>query len=249
MRGIAFRGLLAALAISTSLLSPVAVEAGVDLTGNWVVTFSLGGGAPIGTTYVSFVQNVLAITLIRGGDSGSGSIDPDAGHFTINFGPFTSPFGGPTGPDHVLVGLASLDGESFSATENFCMYEPLIGWGCVNVIANGVRGEPPVPVCGNAKVEEGEECDGHGNGNDGCCTADCTFVDPDDDGICSLIDNCPRVANRFQSDRDSDFIGDDCDSSTIGVSTGQLEFGRTRVSLRRSEEAGQAMGRLFLSGS
>jgi hypothetical protein len=39
-------------------------------------------------------------------------------------------------------------------------------------------------------------------------------LDPDGDGICATVDNCPDTCNTFQLDADGDGIGDVCDETT-----------------------------------
>jgi hypothetical protein len=53
--------------------------------------------------------------------------------------------------------------------------------------------------CGNGSVGGPEECDdGAGNGADNCCSATCTLVDDDGDGVCNAADPCtgPQAAAR-----------------------------------------------------
>jgi CTP:molybdopterin cytidylyltransferase MocA len=55
---------------------------------------------------------------------------------------------------------------------------------------------------------------------DSCnASSGCQYVlnDPDGDGICSLDDNCPAVANPGQADGDADGTGDACDSNAVLV--------------------------------
>jgi hypothetical protein len=224
------------------------VEA-IDLSGDWEVTFSISG-VPSGTTYFKFSQNGSRLDLMRSEPpmSSSGAIDPQTGEFSFDFGPFTDPFG-PPGPNHSLNGAAASDGLSFEAVENSCIFEPGLGWGCLEVSHTGVRGAPPPAVCGNGTVESGESCDhGSDNGSNGCCTANCTLVDQDSDGLCDLLDNCPRDANSNQLDQDTDFIGDVCDTSTIGKSSGLLPFGRTRIRINATSEPNGITRRLFIGG-
>jgi cysteine-rich repeat protein len=66
-----------------------------------------------------------------------------------------------------------------------------------NVDSDGCDANCTVTGCGNARVTAGEACDdGAGNGADACCSAGCTLVDADGDGVCDANDVCtgPAVA-------------------------------------------------------
>ena len=50
---------------------------------------------------------------------------------------------------------------------------------------------PVLAACGDGVVEGTEQCDdGSANGTDGCCSASCTLVDRDGDGLCDALDSC-----------------------------------------------------------
>jgi cysteine-rich repeat protein len=72
------------------------------------------------------------------------------------------------------------------------------------------------PACGDGLVEAGcgETCDdGAGNGSDHCCSATCTIVDADQDGLCDAIDPCtggvPITATLLKIGRQTTPPGDD----------------------------------------
>ena len=57
---------------------------------------------------------------------------------------------------------------------------------------------------------------------DGCYPQSAEFAgcaDPDGDGVCGLLDNCPDVSNPDQLDTDGDGIGDVCDFCPTGGDT------------------------------
>ncbi|MBI2377139.1 MAG: thrombospondin type 3 repeat-containing protein [Deltaproteobacteria bacterium] len=85
------------------------------------------------------------------------------------------------------------------------------------------------PLCGNGRPDEGETCDDKNSvDGDGCsatCVVEpgfechglkCAKADTDDDGIPDETDNCAKVPNRSQSDRDRDGIGNVCDADQDG---------------------------------
>jgi hypothetical protein len=60
--------------------------------------------------------------------------------------------------------------------------------------ASGVRA-----VCGDGVVDGTEVCDdGPANGSDACCSASCTAVDTDGDGLCDAEDACPGLDVRLK---------------------------------------------------
>ena len=86
--------------------------------------------------------------------------------------------------------------------------------------------------CGDGVLETVEACDdGNRTNGDGCnsscmiedgyvCTGSPSMcnqgVDTDIDGINSMMDNCPEVANEDQADTDGDGVGDACDPDADG---------------------------------
>jgi len=190
----------------------------VDLTGSWKVTFSTP--APV-VMYASLAQSGTDLTMTRN-DIGTvaGTIDPMTGVFSFDLGPWAAT-DAPPGPEHVINGTGAADSLSFTGQENICIFEVGLGWGCLTFDFNAVPGEPPMPTCGNGIVEAYEECD-RGLDNGPTCCLNCQLVDQDGDGMCDLLDNCPQTANPNQNDSDGDFIGNACDSSTIGYSSGQF---------------------------
>ena len=210
------------LALLLGLTSPA--RAAVDLTGNWQFDVSLDGSHLV-TAYGIFTQSGSALTLVLQDGQGSqpntldGTIDPDTGVLALEGGPFTFP-GEPDGPNFYFDGNASPDGNSLTAESNTCIFEPGLGWGCIIVDVIGTRG--PSSTCGNGIVELGEACDlGAANGGT-CCTPICTLVDPDGDGVCTQLDNCPSVSNPSQSDLDGDDVGDACDIGQMTLRTLRL---------------------------
>lgn len=56
-------------------------------------------------------------------------------------------------------------------------------------------------VCGNGIIEDFEACDdGTTNGTDGCCSATCTIVDANPNGICDSLERCQDTALAFGAD-------------------------------------------------
>lgn len=87
-------------------------------------------------------------------------------------------------------------------------------------------------LCGNDRLELGEQCDdGNLYGGDGCTAAckiaplapeaDPAISDQDGDGVADALDNCPTDTN--QSDPDADSIGGSCDNCPNLANNGQLD--------------------------
>ncbi|HZN55506.1 MAG TPA: thrombospondin type 3 repeat-containing protein [Candidatus Polarisedimenticolaceae bacterium] len=77
-------------------------------------------------------------------------------------------------------------------------------------------GAPYMCISGGVEVP----CQAAGQGGtssdlDGDGLADSTDSDDDNDGVSDTADNCPRLANVGQKDRDGDRIGDACDASPM----------------------------------
>jgi cysteine-rich repeat protein len=180
----------AVLAVFSQWLAPSA-RAAVDLTGGWtIVTQSIAG--PMTTTF-TLVQNGTQLDLTYGSGNGphTGTIDPDAGTFTIPLpDTVTYVFGTPiTCSGNGIAGTASPDGETMSGVHHAVFFHIR---GCFD------GGGPFTGVrvgCGNGFREGAETCD-DGNAIDGdCCSADCTTAAADatpcDDGdACTPVDQC-----------------------------------------------------------
>src|SRR5262249_19064893 len=131
--------------------------------------------------------------------------------------------GAPPGPNGSLEGTLASDSQTFSAVFTLCTYQgPGTGWICGPLALGAVRFVGPA-VCGNTVVEPGESCDQGDVNGDTCCTSTCQIIDPDGDGSCTKLDNCPVTANPDQSDQDHDGFGDVCDPDQDGAN-GPLSF-------------------------
>jgi hypothetical protein len=79
------------------------------------------------------------------------------------------------------------------------------GWPTYNAVWEGYAHDP-------ANADQAD-ADGDGIG-DACdaCPDDPTNDQPDQDGVCTNVDNCPEDANPGQEDTDGDGVGDACDT-------------------------------------
>jgi hypothetical protein len=96
-------------------------------------------------------------------------------------------------------------------------------------------------VCNRLQVDTdndgvGDVCDadpGCGGCGGASCDRACADLDPDDDGVLDLNDNCPDVANPGQEENDGDDVGDACDGC-VGADNFPIF---TSLPLRRSDDA------------
>ena len=88
------------------------------------------------------------------------------------------------------------------------------------------------PLCGDGRLQAGEECDlGRTKNGEGCCTTRCQLTDADGDGVCDPADDCPTSYDPDQIDLDGDGVGDACDVCGSGEPSGT--WGPSRVALGR----------------
>lgn len=108
-------------------------------------------------------------------------------------------------------------------------------------------------ICDICPYDAGNDIDGDGTcGNTDNCPEDPNKIDPgicgcgivdtdsDEDGIVDCADNCPLVKNPDQADRDSNGIGDACDSYDSRQITGKVTICHKGKTIRIDEEAVKA---------
>ncbi len=201
--------------------------ADVDSSGNW--TFDAAGdGFQFPSSAGTITQTGNALTVVFPLESYpstsqpmTGTIDVATGAFAVAGGLFTDDSGTAGGEPRHFEGTAAADGASLTGTSNVCRLVGALGWFCAPITVTAARA--PV-TCGDGAVQAGEECDlGVQNGG-ACCTVACRLVDPDGDGVCSALDDCPSTSNPDQSDLDRDGIGDACDVGPAGLRRVRVTF-------------------------
>ncbi len=178
--------------LAVLLLSPSASPAAVDVTGAWRLTLQL---VPL-TVSMVMTQSGTALTATIGIGIGSsaatGTIDPEAGVFTLA-GAYVVQPGIPEAPPeltchYVISATVSADGQTFAGThDDDCGLHTGVG---------GVR-----ETCGNGVLDPGETCDAALP----CCTATCQLApagtacpddgDPCTDEACDASGICQHTPN------------------------------------------------------
>ncbi|MFN2426962.1 MAG: hypothetical protein ABR587_11015 [Candidatus Binatia bacterium] len=172
---------LVALAVGAA---PATAFADVDLSGDWVYecdrrdTLGYEANVPVPVTMIQ------SGGLLEWTGDVTGTIDASSGEFHVD---------GPPAGIFVLApswhGTASPDGNRIDGTCNDHVFTLAVSYPM-----RGIRSG--TAVCGDLERDPGEGCDhGPANGNNGCCNADCSLVDPDADFVCSDVDNCPDDFN------------------------------------------------------
>lgn len=190
-----FRSPLAyvALAVVLALMAhPGAARADVDLTGTWVVESDTGDLAGVITETVTLTQSGTVLAF----DDMNGTIDPATGVFHVEGPPTPPPMYFPPGPPPTRDGTATADGGRISGTWTAWAHT-LNNWVPFTFPMRATRQE--LIICGDDIRDPGEPCDLGALNSAQCCDA-CTLVDPDADGLCSALDDCPDDANPDQID-------------------------------------------------
>jgi hypothetical protein len=162
-----FRRLLAVVVLVA--LSAQTAIAAVDLTGDWYLAIDSNSGV-----LMHIIQNGTSLSASLEGNfvTGSGTIDPDTGAFTLTFPPSIPPVdcGG------MIQGQADMAGLTFTGT-GLAAFTPE---SCMSVFC-ACTGSQPITVrgsrspCGNGVVDGGEACDSGNLGLPGdCCNLGCT---------------------------------------------------------------------------
>ena len=211
----------AGLTVGLALCAFVArsAVADVDVSGTWRVETQNPFDTTTDVYDVAFTQQASSLTMAfvaPPGGTYDGTIDPVARTFAVNLGTgtFDCPVPFPPGsvpvmsPPFMLDGTVTADGLRFSGDR--LTYIPRFGcrWLGLDFPTIGTRVE--AITCGDGIRDPGEACDD--GGPTACCSATCTRLDADGDGVCDALDVCPGVADPSQLDTDGDGVGDACDN-------------------------------------
>src|SRR5262245_8063744 len=134
--------------------APIA-GAAVDMTATWRIDATVG---PITiVAYETYVQSATTLVMSRPADppiAFPGTIDPVTGVFEIAFGPAMQENVPEPGPEVVRHGTVAADGLTFTAEQNFCIWDG--AWGCLTFQLTGTR---TAITCGDGVGEGAELCD------------------------------------------------------------------------------------------
>jgi len=220
--------------------APVA-GAAVDMTATWRIDATVGPVVIV--AYETYVQSGTTLVMSWPADppvAFPGTINPATGIFDVQFGPATQESVPEPGPDVVRQGTVAADGLTFTAQQNICIWDG--AWGCHTFQLTGTRTSI---VCGDGVAEGAELCDlGAGNGGD-CCTTACARVDPDGDGVCAALDNCPGARNPAQEDWDGDGLGNPCDGTPEGPPSDPLALRAISIAAR---DTAKPVSRITIAG-
>ena len=232
---------LAFLVAGALHVRPVAAD--VDMTGFWRVESRDPFGSGARDVYdLSFAQIGTTLQMVFTSTPQlhyMGTVDPVAGTFDVYLGTFSQlcPIPDPPftvsvwSPPFRLEGTVTPDGLRFSGRR----IEYIERFGCVWLevdwptngtrvdaitCADGIQ-DPGEQCCGNGVVDPGEQCDD--GGPTSCCSATCTVVDADGDGVCDARDDCPTASDPSQLDRDGDGRGDACDNCPADANADQSD--------------------------
>ncbi len=218
--------------IVVSVLVAVGVVGGsaaaVDVTGVWRVETQNTFVPWVRDVYdVDFTQSAPDLTMTYVAPAGGtypGTIDAGTGAFSVTLGPTSAfcPFGPGfevESPPFMLTGTVDAGGLRFAGARREYIFRIGCLWAGFDNPTNGTRVE--AIVCGDGIRDPGEPCDD--GGPTACCTAACTLVDADADGVCDPQDHCPAVADSSNSDIDGDGVGDACDNCLINANPDQAD--------------------------